>query len=198
MLKHIDRVTAGIIGGAVLLIAAVIAIGVITLGGSEGADREATPPSPSTSAPSSKSTTTTTTTTADETATPTPAAPATAGLPPTTGPLPELPALDDEVKAPTVSFLETGIPLADRVDAGALTVATSEDPCDLPDAPEAADVVNEVASTPDGVLGELWQAQGADLALLEFQCQDQGTPDGELVTNIVTRAHLIQARKDQL
>lgn len=32
MLKHIDRVTAGIIGGAVLLIAAVIAVGVFVLG----------------------------------------------------------------------------------------------------------------------------------------------------------------------
>lgn len=198
MLNHIDRVTAGIIGGAVLLIAAVIAVGVFVLGGSDGAVSEAAPSSTSSSAPAPKSTTTATTTTADDAATPTPTAPAAAGLPPTTGPLPELPALDDEVKGPTVSFLETGVPLADRVDAGALMVATSDDPCDLPDAPEAADVVNEVAPTPDGVLGELWQAQGADLALLDFQCQDDGTPDRELVTNIVTRAHLIQARKDEL
>lgn len=97
-----------------------------------------------------------------------------------------------------MSFLDAGVPLADRVDAGALSVATSDDPCDRPGSPKATDVVNEVAATPDGVLGELWQAQGADLALLETQCKGDDSPDPGLVDNIVTRAQLIQARKDQL
>ena len=198
MLKHIDRVTVGIIGGAVGLIMVVIVVGIGLLGGTDdpGSGERAT--SESTVASSAGPTTTSPADSDDEKESSSTTTPPSTGLPPTTGPLPELPKLDDEVRQPTVSFLEAGVPLADQVDAGALAVATADDPCKQKDFPRATDVVNEVASTPDGVLGELWQAQGADLALLESQCQDSANPDPELVSNILTRAHLIQARKDQL
>jgi len=193
MMKHVDRVVVGIIGGAVLLIAGVVFLGITAFGGdgssttSSGPDNGRTPTTPIESPPSTEASTSSAGATTTSLA-----------LPTTTGPLPELPQLVDEVREPTVSAMKAGLPNAEQVDAQALSVATSDDPCDRLDTPPATEVVDETGPLADGVLAELWQAQSADLALLQSQCENDGETDPELVETIVTRAQLIQLRKDQL